>query len=107
MLIATAATATVWAGPASKHIIFDVTGALVPGSNLILTHVLTDRESCDRVSTEEQLCDTYDNIVIQGTDRLYKVQCCGTGVCAIHASTSAASDSVERGLQCASNKCSV
>ena len=74
------------------------TGALVPGSSRILTHALTYRESCDHVSTGEQLCDTYDHITIQGTDHLYKVQCCGTGVCAIHASISAASDSAERVL---------
>ena len=71
------------------------TGALVPGSNLVLTHVLTDRESCDRVSTEEQLCDTHDIIAIQGTDHLYKVQCCGTGRCTIYASTSVGIDSAE------------
>jgi hypothetical protein len=86
------------------------TGALVPGSNLVLTHLLTDRESCDRVSTEEEFCDTYDHIAIQGTDHLYKVQCCGSEGCTIYASTSAASDSAERRLgevnTAVSNKCS-
>jgi len=72
------------------------TGALVPGSNLVLTHVLTDRESRDRVSMEEQFCDTYDDLVFQGTYHLYKVQCCGSEGCTIHASTSDASDSAER-----------
>lgn len=61
-----------------------VTGALRPGTRTTVKHVLTNRETCERKSTDEQLCDTYDNISPQDSNVSYKVQCCGSRVCSIH-----------------------
>jgi len=61
-----------------------ITGALVPGTTTTFKHVLTDRETCERKSTDKQLCDTYENISDQDTGWFYKVQCCGSRDCTIH-----------------------
>ena len=68
------------------------TGALVSRATIVFNHVLTNGESCDRLSAEEQFCDTYDYVAVQGDHQLYKVQCCGKKGCTIHASTSGMSD---------------
>ena len=74
------------------------TGALVSRANIVFNHVLPNGESCDRLSAEEQVCDTYDHVAVQGTRQLYKVQCCGKRGCTLHVSTNGMSDCEHRRL---------
>jgi len=71
-------------------------GELVSGANIVFNHVLTNGESCACLSAEEDLCDTYDHVAVQGTQQLYKVQCCGKRGCTLHVSTNGMSDGHRR-----------
>jgi len=62
------------------------TGSLIPGQDLAYHHVLTDREQCNRLSADEDLCDTYENLPASGTDQHFKVKCCGSSDCTLHPS---------------------
>jgi len=63
------------------------TGSLIPGQEAVYHHVLTDGEQCDRISSDEELCDTYSNLVASDNDKRFEVKCCGSSGCTLHAST--------------------